>query len=90
MSILHFYPKNHSTLNFMLIGYARVSTIDENTDLRANALKTTGCQKIFIDKISGVKSGRPELNKLKEHVDLGDGKYEMDSPNHSKRLHYLS
>ena len=56
----------------MLIGYARVSTIDQNTDLQTDALKLVGYQKIFIDKISGVKSDRPELNKLKEQLREGD------------------
>ncbi len=56
----------------MLIEYARVSTIDQNTDLQTDALKTAGCQKRFIDKISGVKSDRPELNKLKEQLREGD------------------
>ena len=58
--------------NFMLIGYARVSTIDQNTDLQTDALKIAGCQKIFIDKISGVKSDCPELNKLKEQLRAGE------------------
>jgi DNA invertase Pin-like site-specific DNA recombinase len=56
----------------MLIGYARVSTIDQNTDLQTDAMKTAGCQKIFIDGISGVKSDRPELNELKEQFREGD------------------
>jgi DNA invertase Pin-like site-specific DNA recombinase len=56
----------------MLIRYTRVSTIDQNTDLQPDALKIAGCQKIFIDKISGVKSDRPELNKLKEQLREGD------------------
>ena len=66
MSILYFYHKNHLTPNFRLIRYASVLTIDQNTDLQTDALKIAGCQKIFIDRISGVKSDRPELNKLKE------------------------
>jgi DNA invertase Pin-like site-specific DNA recombinase len=60
--------KNH----FMLIGYARVSTIDQNTNLQTDALKATGCKKIFIDKMSGTKSERPELTKLKEQLREGD------------------
>ncbi len=56
----------------MLIGYARVSTIDQNTDLQRDVLKIAGCQKIFIDKISRVKSDRPELNKLIEKLRKGD------------------
>ena len=50
----------------MLIVYARISTTDQNIDFQTDALKIVGCQKIFIDKISGVKSDRLELNKVKE------------------------
>jgi DNA invertase Pin-like site-specific DNA recombinase len=56
----------------MLIGYARVSTIDQNTNLQTDALKAAGCKKIFIDKMSGTKSERPELTKLKEQLREGD------------------
>jgi DNA invertase Pin-like site-specific DNA recombinase len=56
----------------MFIGYARVSNSDQNPNLQTDALKVAGCQKIFIDKISGTKSDRPELNKLKEQLREGD------------------
>ena len=56
----------------MLIGYARVSTIDQNPNLQTDALTVAGCQKIFIDKISGTTAQRPELDKLKEQLREGD------------------
>jgi len=56
----------------MLVGYARVSTLDQNPELQTDALKIAGCEKIFIDKISGTVSDRPELKKLKEQLRKGD------------------
>lgn len=56
----------------MLIGYVRVSTNDQNTDLQRNALNCAGCELIFEDKISGTKSERPGLKKLLRTLSEGD------------------
>lgn len=54
------------------IGYARVSTFDQNLDLQIDALKKEGCKQIFTDKISGVKSQKPNFDKLLEYAREGD------------------
>ncbi len=56
----------------MLIGYARVSTQDLNLDLQSEALTKAGCERIFIDKISGSRTERPELTKALEMLREGD------------------
>jgi len=55
-----------------LIGYARVSTYEQNLDLQLEALNQIGCKKIYADKVSGVKAERVELNKLKESLREGE------------------
>ncbi|WP_349618559.1 recombinase family protein [Azotobacter salinestris] len=56
----------------MKIGYARVSTRDQNADLQLDALKRAGCERIYQDTASGAKSARPELDKLLAHIRSGD------------------
>jgi DNA invertase Pin-like site-specific DNA recombinase len=43
----------------MLIGYARVSTHEQNLDLQRDALKSAGCEKIVVDEVSGAATARP-------------------------------
>lgn len=56
----------------MKIGYARVSTTDQNLDLQLIALKEAGCERIFQEKISGAKLNRPELQRLIDHLRPND------------------
>jgi DNA invertase Pin-like site-specific DNA recombinase len=55
------------------IGYARVSTVDQNVDLQHAALKAAGCKRIFTDHgVSGTRASRPELDKMLDHLRDGD------------------
>lgn len=56
----------------MLIGYARVSTQDQDTDAQIAALKSSGCELIFQEKASGGRWDRPELHRLLEQLRKGD------------------
>ncbi len=52
----------------MLIGYARVSTDDQDLRLQRAALEQAGCNRTFEEKISGAKRDRPELAKMIEQL----------------------
>jgi DNA invertase Pin-like site-specific DNA recombinase len=56
----------------MLIGYARVSTDEQNLDSQRDALHKAGCEKIFADHISGTKARRPGLEKALSHLRSDD------------------
>ncbi|WP_458645792.1 recombinase family protein [Pseudomonas savastanoi] len=56
----------------MKIGYARVSTRDQNLDLQLDALKRAGCERIYQDVASGSKTARPALDELLGQVRAGD------------------
>lgn len=48
----------------MQIGYARVSTLDQNPELQLERLREAGCEKIIVEKASGARVDRPELSRL--------------------------
>jgi DNA invertase Pin-like site-specific DNA recombinase len=54
------------------IGYARVSTIDQNLNLQLDALKSAGCYTIYEETASGKNSERPELNNCLKALHPGD------------------
>ena len=56
----------------MFVGYARVSTQDQNPELQIDALNQSGCERIFKEKASGAKRDRPELNAALDFVREGD------------------
>jgi DNA invertase Pin-like site-specific DNA recombinase len=56
----------------MLIGYARVSTEDQNLNLQRDALSAAGCERIFEDKASGARDDRPGLTEALSHLRQGD------------------
>ena len=56
----------------MLIGYARVSTDDQNPDMQVDDLKKAECKEIFVDKISGAGKEKPELKKALSYLREGD------------------
>jgi len=52
----------------MLIGYARVSTDDQDLTLQLAALKDAGCRRFYKEKVSGARRNRPELRRLMEQL----------------------
>ncbi|MBX7222820.1 MAG: recombinase family protein [Blastocatellia bacterium] len=56
----------------MKIGYARVSTHDQNLDLQRDALKQAGCEKTYVDQASGKTMERTGLERALDHLRPGD------------------
>src|SRR4051812_38226147 len=54
------------------IGYARVSTLEQDEALQRDALTSAGCERIFVDKASGKLEHRPALDAMIEQLRLGD------------------
>lgn len=54
------------------IGYARVSTLDQNLDRQTDMLRAYGVDKLYTEKMSGTRRDRPELTRLLERLEEGD------------------
>lgn len=55
-----------------LVGYARVSTSEQEDDLQVDALEKAGCVRVFSDRASGTLDQRPELTLLLDFLREGD------------------
>ncbi|MEP3931085.1 recombinase family protein, partial [Rhodopirellula bahusiensis] len=66
------FVAKRSYLQVMQIGYARVSTHDQNLDLQRDALEKAGCGKVIVDVASGGKPDRSGIEQLREQIRPGD------------------
>ncbi len=55
-----------------LLGYARVSTAEQNPDLQLDALRAAGCYRLFVDTASGALDDRPELATILDQLRPSD------------------
>ena len=72
----------------MKVGYARVSTFEQDLDLQLDALNEEGCDRIFCDKgESGAKDSRPEWDNCLDHLRKGDALviWKLDRASHSTK-----
>ncbi|HGC8067004.1 TPA: recombinase family protein [Yersinia enterocolitica] len=68
-------PKDPGTIDIAmptLIGYARVSTPDQNLAMQVEALEKAGCHRVFTDVASGAKASRPGLDEALAYLREGD------------------
>lgn len=65
-------PAKKRSAQGVLIGYARVSTDDQNLALQLDAIKKSGCERVFTDKASGARLARPGLDDALSHLRAGD------------------
>jgi DNA invertase Pin-like site-specific DNA recombinase len=56
----------------LIIGYARVSTTEQDTALQLDNLRQAGCEKIYQESVSGISKVRPELDKCLDTLRAGD------------------
>ncbi|MEV0408995.1 recombinase family protein [Actinoallomurus sp. NPDC050550] len=56
----------------MILGYGRVSTRDQNPGSQRDRLEAAGCERLYVDKVSGALDSRPELDKMMDGLRAGD------------------
>lgn len=56
----------------LTLGYARVSTAEQDAALQVDALQAAGCDRVFVETASGAKADRPELARVLEQLRAGD------------------
>lgn len=56
----------------LMLGYARVSTDDQDLTHQRDHLRAAGCNKLFAEKVSGARRARPELDRMLDHLRPGD------------------
>jgi DNA invertase Pin-like site-specific DNA recombinase len=56
----------------LVLGYARVSTLEQNEDLQRDALTAAGCDRLYVDKASGKLGPRPALDTMLDQLRSGD------------------
>jgi DNA invertase Pin-like site-specific DNA recombinase len=59
-------------MNLVIIGYARVSTMDQSLNMQLDSMEEYGCDEIFQEKMSGAKDDRPELMQALRILRAGD------------------
>lgn len=56
----------------MRVGYARVSTQEQTLDSQTDALQGAGCERVYTDKVSGIKAHKPEFERMMSYLRAGD------------------
>ena len=65
-------PSRETLAGVSVVGYARVSTGHQLLEAQRDALAAAGCEKLFVDQLSGVREDRPGLAALLDYVRAGD------------------
>jgi DNA invertase Pin-like site-specific DNA recombinase len=73
----------------MMVGYARVSTVEQNLALQLDALRSAGCKKIFQDRLSGSVRERPQLVRALKSLKPGDTLVTWRLDRLGRSLHHL-